>query len=68
MGRQRNKPQMKEKEESLVKELNEMESSNFSNKEFKVILIKVLKQLSETHKKCNDSLIELNENYSIRKR
>lgn len=38
---------MREKEEAPGKELNEMETSNLSDKEFKIMVIRVLKQLSE---------------------
>ncbi|XP_070263600.1 large ribosomal subunit protein eL39-like [Myotis yumanensis] len=37
---------MKEKEESPEKELNDMEASNLSDKEFKVRVIRMLKDLS----------------------
>ena len=47
MGRQRNMLQMKEQEKSLEKKLNEMEASNFPDTEFKKVLIRVLKELSE---------------------
>ena len=35
MGRQRNNPQMKDKEESPEKEINEIEANDFSDIEFK---------------------------------
>ena len=47
MGRQRNMLQMKEQEKSLEKKLNEMEASNFPDTEFKKVVIRVLKELSE---------------------
>ena len=47
IGRQRNNPQSKGKRESPEKELNEIEASNLSDTEFKVMVIKMLKQLSE---------------------
>ena len=49
MGRQRNNPQMKEKEDSPEKELNEIEASNVSDIEFKVMVIRMLKELSENY-------------------
>ena len=41
MGRQRNKPQIKEQENSPKEKLNEMEASNLSDIEFKVTIIKL---------------------------
>ena len=43
MGRQRNRPQMKEQENSPEKELDEMEVSNLSDRDFIVIIIRILK-------------------------
>ena len=40
MGRQRNWPQMKEQENSPEKELDEMKTSNSSDREFRVMIIK----------------------------
>ena len=51
IGRQRNNPQLKGKEESLEKELNEIEASNLSDIEFKIRVIRMLKELSENCKK-----------------
>lgn len=45
MRRQRNSPQIKEQEETPVKELNEMEASNLSDREFKVMDIRMPKDL-----------------------
>ena len=50
MGGQRNKPQMKEKKECPEKELRKIEASNLSNIEFKVMVIRMLKELSEIYK------------------
>ena len=47
MGKQRNNPQSKRKEESPERVLNEIEASYLSDIEFKVIVIKMLKELSE---------------------
>ena len=49
MGRQRNLPQMKEPENSPEKELNEMEASNLSDIEFKVMVIKMLNSMKKTN-------------------
>lgn len=51
MGTQRNTPQMKEKKEPVEKKLNEKEASSLS--EFKVTVVKMFKQLSETYKQFN---------------
>lgn len=51
MGRQRNL-QMKEKEGSPEKELK-METSNLSDKEFTVTVMRLFKQLSEKSKQLN---------------
>ena len=47
MRRQRNMAQMKEQIKTLEMELNRMEISNLSNAEFKRLVIKMLKELSE---------------------
>ena len=50
MGRQRNRPQMKEEENSPEEELNEMEASNISDIELKVMIIKMLNSMKKTQK------------------
>ena len=47
MRRQRNKAQVKEYIKTPEKEINEMEISNLSDTEFKTLLIRMLKDLSE---------------------
>ncbi|KAF6104159.1 hypothetical protein HJG60_011177 [Phyllostomus discolor] len=47
MERQRNMPQIKKQEKSPEKELNEMKASALPDIEFKTVVIKVLKELSE---------------------
>ena len=47
MGRQRNKPQVKEQQNSPEEELNEIEASNLSNREFKVMIIKILNSMKK---------------------
>ena len=47
MGRKRNMAQMKEQIKTPEKELNEMEISNQSDAEFKTLVIRMLKELSE---------------------
>ena len=47
MGRQRKNPQSKGMEDSPVKELNEMEASKLSDTEFKRMVLRLLKELSD---------------------
>ena len=47
MRRQRNMAQMKEQIKTLGKELHKMEVSNLSDAEFKTLVIRMLKELSE---------------------
>ena len=47
MKRQGNMTQMKEQNKMPEKELNKMEISNLSNGEFKTLVIRMLKELSE---------------------
>ena len=47
MKRQRNMAQMKKQIKTLEKELNIMEISNLSDAEFKTLIIRRLKELSE---------------------
>ena len=47
MRRQRNMAQMKEQVKTPEKELNEMEINNLSDAEFKSLVIRMLKELSE---------------------
>ena len=51
MGRQRKNPQSKIKEESPEKELNEIEASNLSAIQFEIVIIRMLKDLSENFNK-----------------
>ena len=47
MRRQRNMAQMKEQIKTPEKELNEMEISHLSDTEFRTLVIRMLKELSE---------------------
>ena len=47
MGRQRNRPQMKEQESSPKEELNEMETRNLSDIKFKVMIIRMLNSMKK---------------------
>ena len=47
MGRQRNRPQKKEHENSPEEEQDEMEVSNLSDREFRVMIIRVLNSMKK---------------------
>ena len=47
MGRQRNRPQIKEQENSPEEELDEMEASNLSDREFRVMIIRILNSMKK---------------------
>ena len=49
MGRQRNNPQMKGKEESSERMLKEKEASQLSDNEFKAMVIRKLTELTENY-------------------
>ena len=66
MRRQRNMAQMKEQIKTPEKELDKMEISNLSSAEFKTLVIKMLKELSEDlssikkiQPETKDTLIEI---------
>ena len=46
MRQQRNRFQMKEKEKTLEEELRDVEIGNLPEKEFRVMIIKIVKELS----------------------
>ena len=62
MGRQRNNPQSKGKEESSEGMLNELEASQLSDTEFKIMVIKKLNELTENHQKLQGNYEELTVN------
>ena len=45
MRRQRNTPQMKQQEKTPKNELNDMEANNLPKTEFKIMVIRMLKEL-----------------------
>ena len=61
MGRQRKLLQLKGMEDSPLKEVNEMEASKLSNIEFKIMVIRMLKELTDNYK-------ELSEKYNSMKK
>ena len=66
--RQRNTPKLKGKEESPEIVLNETEASKLSNTEFKIMVIRMLKELSEHYKELQGSYKELTRIYTSMKR
>ena len=69
MRRQRNVAQMNEQNKTPEKELHEMEISNLSDAQFKTMVIRMLKKLSEDLKsikkiqsEMKDTLIEIKNN------
>ena len=69
MRRERNVTQMKEQIRTPEKKLNEMEISNLADTEFKTLVIRMLKELSEdlssikrTQSEMKDALIEIKNN------
>ena len=65
MGRQRNNPQVKEKEEASERMLNEIEASQLSDTEFKAMVIRKLIELTENYQKLEGNYNELTENYIL---
>ena len=63
MGRQRNNPQMKGKEEASERMLNEIEASQLSDTELKVMVIRMLTELTENYQKLQENYNELTSNY-----
>ena len=68
MGRQRNNPRLKGKEEDSERMLNEIEASQLSNTEFKAMLIRKLTELTENYQKLQGNYNVLIENYINRKK
>ena len=69
MMRQRNMAQMKEQIKTPEKKLSKMEISNLSDAEFKTLVIRMLKELSEdlssikkVQSETKDTLIEIKNN------
>ena len=68
MGRQRNNPQMKGKEEASERMLKETEASQLSDTEFKAMVIRKLTELTENYQKLQGNYNELTANYINNKR
>ena len=68
MGRQRNNPQSKGKEESSERVLNEIEASQLSDTEFKTMVIRKLNKFNENYQKLQGNYEELTANSIIMKK
>ena len=68
MGRQRNNPQMKGKEEASERMPNEILASQLSDIEFKTMVIRKLNELSANYQKLQESYKELTANYTSMKK
>ena len=55
MRRKRNRSKMKEQEKSSQRELNAMKASKRSNMEFKIMVIRMLKEFSEDLQKLSET-------------
>ena len=63
MGRQRNNPQINGKEEASERMLNETQTSQLSEIEFKELVIRKLTELTENYQKLQGNYNELTANY-----
>ena len=63
MGRQRNNPEMKGKEEASERMLTEKEATQLSDTEFKAMVIRKLSELRENYEKLQGNNNELTANY-----
>ncbi|KAK1327336.1 hypothetical protein QTO34_019202 [Cnephaeus nilssonii] len=68
MGRQKGNSQRKAKEESPERELNELEASSLTEKEFRVFVIRMFKRMDDKYTQLNENYKELNENVTNMKR
>ena len=55
MGRPKNRPQMKERE-NFPKELDEIEANNLSDREFRVMIIRLLHSMKKRHRKYKERI------------
>ena len=62
MGRPRNSPHMKGKEEASERMLSEIEASHLSDIEFKAMVIRKLNELTENYQKLQGNYNELTAN------
>ena len=59
MGRQKKNIQSKGMEESPQNEVNEMEVTKLSDIEFKIMVIKMLKELTDNYKELRENYISM---------
>ena len=59
MGRKRNNPHMKEKEEASERMLHETEASQLSDTDFKAMVIRKLTELTDNYQKLQGNYNEL---------
>ena len=59
MGRQKKNMESKGMEDSPIKELNKMEVSKLSDIEFKTMVIKMLKELTDNYKELTENYISM---------
>ena len=59
MGRQRNKTQVKRKEEASERMLTEKEASQLSDTEFKAMVIRMLTELTKNYKNYRETTVNL---------
>ena len=57
MGRQRNSPQMKGKEEASERMLTETEASQLTDVEFKAMVIRKLSELTENYQNYRETMM-----------
>ena len=62
MGRQRNNPQMKGKEEASERMLKEIDTSQLSDTEFKAMVIRKFTELTDSYQKLHGNYNELTAN------
>ena len=67
MGRQRNSPHMKENQASPEKEVNEMEASNLSEKEFREVIITWIKIMEDKFNNMCKNQEEMKKNQEEKK-
>ena len=68
MGRQRNNPYSKGKEESQGRVLSEIQASKLSDIEFKTMVIQMLNEVSENYKELQGSYKKLTTKYTSMKK
>ena len=59
MKRQINRPQIKEQENPPEEELSEMEASNLSDIEFRVMIIRILNSMKKRHRTMKKDLSDI---------